>query len=130
MRDKRNRLWNRWDINKFRSINDDSDTNLYISELRLSEDNDTTIPDVNNGNRNTINWSVHSDGRLRILCTIRRGTNTDVLYNRSVRSKRAENHSGILFLFLYAVRISSDVNKYNVHIHNKWNNRLCDTNGI
>lgn len=103
---------------------------MYISKLRFSEDNDTTVPNVNNRNRDIINRGVYSDGCVRVLCAIRGSTNTDVLYNRSLRGKRAENNSSILFLFLYIIRISSNANKYNVYIHDQWNNRLCDVNGV
>lgn len=70
MRDKRDSLWVRWDINKFCSINNNTNTNMFISELRISENYDTTIPNVNNRNRIFINRGIHSDGCVRVLCII------------------------------------------------------------
>lgn len=43
---------------------------MYISELRVSEDNDTTIPNINSNNRMIINRGIYSDGCVRILCVI------------------------------------------------------------
>lgn len=37
-----------------------------------------------------------------------------------MRSTRAKDHGGILFLFLYIIRIGGDVNKHNVYIYDKW----------
>lgn len=103
---------------------------MYTSKLRVSKNNDTTIFNNDDSNRVIINRGIYSNGRIRILCVIRGGVNTDVLYNRGMRSKGAENNSGILFLFLYIIRVSSNANKHNVHIYNQWDNRLCDINGI
>lgn len=70
MRNKRDSLRDRWDINKFYSIDDDTDTNMYLSELRFSENNDTAIFNINNRNRSIVNRGIHSDGCVRILCII------------------------------------------------------------
>jgi hypothetical protein len=70
MGDKRNSVWDRWDINKLCGINNNTNTNLYISKLRVSEDNDTTISNTDNGSRMTTNRSIYSDGRVRVLCVV------------------------------------------------------------
>lgn len=36
MRDKRDRIWVRWDRDKLCIINDDINTDMYISKLRVS----------------------------------------------------------------------------------------------
>lgn len=92
--------------------------------MRISEDNDTTILNTANRDRSDINRGIYSDGYIRILCVIRGSINTDVLYNRGMRSTRTEDNGGILLLLLYITRVSGDVNKYNVYIYNKWNDRL------
>ena len=41
-----------------------------------------------------------------------------------MRSKGAEDNGSILFFYIYVIRISINVDKYNVYIYNKWDNRL------
>lgn len=70
MRNKRNSIWDRWDRDKLCIINNNTDTNMFISELRLSENNDTTIPNDDDINRRDINRGIYSDGYIRVLCVI------------------------------------------------------------
>lgn len=86
MRRPRHRVWNGWNIDKLCNVDGDLNSNLYIGKLRLSEAIDKTIPDINNLNRVTIDRSIYSNGYIRILCTLRRSTNPNVLYHRSLRS--------------------------------------------
>ncbi len=45
-----------------------------------------------------------------------------------MRNTKAEDNSGLLFLFLYIDRVSINANKYNIHIHDKRNDGLYNTN--
>lgn len=67
MRYKRDRIWSRWDIYKLCVIDDNTNTNMYISELRISKDNDTAISNINDRDRILINRGIYSDGCARIL---------------------------------------------------------------
>ena len=130
MRDKRDSFWDRWNRNKLCSIDNDINTNMYISQLRISEGDDKTILNNADRNRGDINRGIYGDGHIRVLYIIRGGIDTDVLYNRSMRGKRAEDNSGILFFLLYIIGIGGDVNKYNVYIYDKWDDGLRNINGI
>lgn len=70
VRYKRNRIWIRWDINIFCDIDNDINPNLYISKLRISENINTTVFNINDRDRVLINRSIYSNGCIRILCII------------------------------------------------------------
>ena len=67
MRYKRNSIWSRWDIDKLCVIDDNTNTNMYISELGISKDNDTAIFNIDDRNRILINRSIYSDGCAGVL---------------------------------------------------------------
>lgn len=116
MRYERNSIWGRWDIDKLCVINDNTNTNMYISKLGISKVNDTAIPNNDDRYRILINRGIYSNGCTGVLYILRGGVDTNVLYNRGMRGKRAEDNSSVLLFLLHIIRVSSDANKYNVHI--------------
>ena len=70
MRNERNSVWDRWDRDKLCSIDDNINTDMYISKLRVSKNNDTTIFNINDRDRGDIDRSIYSDGYIGILYTI------------------------------------------------------------
>jgi hypothetical protein len=45
-----------------------------------------------------------------------------------VRNKKTEDNSSNVFLLLHINRVSINASKYNIHIHNKWDDRLWNIN--
>lgn len=70
MGDKRDSIWNRWDRNKLCAIDNNIDTNMYNSKLRISKNNDTTIFNNDVRDRSDIDRGVYGNGYIRILCII------------------------------------------------------------
>lgn len=130
MRGTRDRIWDGRDINKLCIIDGDINTDMYISELRVSEEDDETVLNINNNDRVNVNRSIYGNGHSRILRIIRGGIDTDVLYNRGMRGKGAKDNSGILFFHIHIIRISINVNKYNVYIYDNRDNGLRDDTTI
>jgi hypothetical protein len=70
MRGARDRIWDGWDISKLCIIDGDIDTDMYISELGVSKEDDERVFNSINGDRVNVDRSIYSNGYSRILCII------------------------------------------------------------
>lgn len=70
VRYKRDSIWSRWNINKLCIINNNINTDMYISKLRISKTNGKTVYDITDRDRIFINRGIYSDGCVGILCIL------------------------------------------------------------
>lgn len=70
MRYKRNSIWGRWDINKLCIIDNNINTDMLVSELRVGKNNGKTVLNINDRDRVSVNSSIYSNGRVGVLCIL------------------------------------------------------------